>query len=263
MWGAERAMDFDQIRRYWEERASSDASAQSTTRDVYLREIEARVLGEQVTKLGPRRILDVGCGDARTTIRLAAAHPKAQFVGGDYAPSMLKNAEANVAAAGLANLCIAQIDVIGALSGEPFDLVYTTRCLINLPAWDMQRRAIDNILGALATGGVYVMIENFIEGHRNFNRVRDAFGLQPIAVRSHNLFFERAHLLQHLGSRVEVTEEINISSAYYLASRVLYSRICRDSGTQPDYFDAHHRYASALPFCGEFGPVRMLCLRKK
>ena len=92
-------MNFDQIRRYWEERAATDASSQSTTQDVYLREIEARVLGEQVTKLRPRRVLDVGCGDARTTIRLATDHRQSQFSGGDYALSMLKNSAANVAAA--------------------------------------------------------------------------------------------------------------------------------------------------------------------
>ena len=256
-------MNFDQIRRYWEERAATDASSQSTTQDVYLREIEARVLGEQVTKLRPRRVLDVGCGDARTTIRLATDHPQSQFSGGDYALSMLKNSAANVAAAGLSNLRISKLDVTSPLADGPFDLVYTTRCLINLSTWELQRQALDNILGALTQGGTYVMIESFIDAQENFNRVRVAFDLPPIAIRDHNLFFDRALLLKHLGKRIEVVEEINISSAYYLASRVLYSRICQDNKTLPDYFDAHHRYASALPFCGEFGPIRMLCLKKR
>jgi hypothetical protein len=87
--------------------------------------------------------------------------------------------------------------------------------------------------------------------HRTRRKIVDKAGLGALP------------LLQYPGSRVEVAGETNISSAYYLASRVLYSRICQDSGTQPDYFDAHHRYASALPFCGEFGPVRMLCLKKR
>jgi len=39
--------------------------------------------------------------------------------------------------------------------------------------------------------------------------------------------------------------------------------MCADSGVAPDYFDDHHRLAAGLPFAGEFGPVRLLSLRKK
>jgi SAM-dependent methyltransferase len=256
-------LDFEQIRQYWDQRAACDSTAQSTTQDVYLREIEARVLGELIAKLRPARVLDVGCGDARTTIRLASAFSQTRFMGGDYSPSMLKNSEANIAAAGLANLRVTQFDATDVIPEGNFDLLYTTRCLINLPEWELQRRAIKNIAGALRLGGVYAMIENFIEGHNNFNRVRETFGLPPIAVRNHNLFFERQRLLEFLEDAFEVVEETNISSAYYLASRVIYSRICQDASVDPNYLDAHHRYASSLPFCGEFGPVRMLCLKKK
>ena len=64
-------------------------------------------------------------------------------------------------------------------------------------------------------------------------------------------------------SEVKLEEEINISSTYYLVSRIIYSKICAETGVQMDYFDDHHRYAAGLPFSGEFGPVRLICLRKK
>ena len=69
-------LDFDGIRNYWDTRASGDSSAQSTTQDVYLREIEYRVLAERVGRLRPARVADVGCGDGRTTLRLAAGCPR-------------------------------------------------------------------------------------------------------------------------------------------------------------------------------------------
>ena len=255
-------MNFEQTRRYWEERASGDPTAQSTTQDVYLREIEARVLSGILARHRPQRVLDAGCGDARTTVRLAGEFPDTQFIAGDYSTAMLRNAEANVRTAKLQNVRLCELDVTRPLQQTALDLVYTTRCLINLPDWEAQQQAIDYLRGALKAGGLYVMIENFIEGHDNFNRVRQAFGLAAIAVREHNLFFERARTEAHLRGKFEIAEETNISSAYYLVSRVVYSKLCDDQGVKPDYFDAHHRYAAALPFSGEYGPVRMLCLRK-
>jgi hypothetical protein len=106
------------------------------------------------------------------------------------------------------------------------------------------------------------MIENFVEGQDNFNRVRELFQLPPIKVRDHNLFFERSKLVDYMTGRFSLVEEHNISSTYYLVSRVIYSRICADRGVAPDYFDEHHRYAAGLPFAGEYGPVRCLVLRK-
>lgn len=255
-------MDFDQIRRYWDERAASDSSAQSTTQDYYLREIEWRVLHGALTKHKPHRVLDVGCGDAWITSRLASAFPDTQFVGGDYSVSMIKNAGVNIKQTGVSNIHLSECDITKPIQPATFDLIYTTRCLINLPSWDLQQTALQNIHSALDPGGVYVMIENFQEGHEAFNDVRTAFGLPRIAVREHNLFFERQRLVEFLEPVFRIDEEINISSTYYLASRVIYSRICQDRAVEPNYLDEHHRHASLLPFCGEYGPVRMLCLRK-
>ena len=81
---SEKSMDFDAIQRYWEQRAASDRSAQSTTNDVYLRAIEYSVVDAAVVNLQPKRVLDVGCGDARTTAQLAAQHRALSFTGFDY-----------------------------------------------------------------------------------------------------------------------------------------------------------------------------------
>lgn len=254
-------MDFDQIRKYWEERAASDLSAQSTTQDYFLREIECRVLKESIEQHHPSSVIDIGCGDARTTIRLATEHEEISFFGCDYSQAMVKNAKDNLDTASITNLTISSCDISKPIQGK-FDMAYTTRCLINLPDWELQKKAIKHIYDVLNSGGVYVMIENFIEGHDNFNRVRDAFGLPKISVREHNLFFKREQLLSFLSDKFEIINDTNISSSYYLVSRIIYSKICQEDRSSPDYFNEHHRYASMLPFCGEYGPVRMLYLKK-
>ena len=252
----------DEIRIYWEGRAAGDPSAQSTTQDVYLREIELRVLREHIGRLKPASVVDIGCGDGRTTIGIAKSLASLRFSGFDYSDAMVHNARKNLAEQGLLNVTFGCHDICNPLAGC-FNLAYTTRCLINLPDWEMQRLALRNIHQSLQTSGHYLMIENFIEGHENFNRIRKGFGLPEIAVRNHNLFFERNRLFDDIDKLFLVEEEVNISSTYYMVSRVVYSSICADSGIQPDYFNDHHRYAAGLPFSGEFGPVRLLVLKKK
>ncbi|BAN35479.1 hypothetical protein SCD_n01658 [Sulfuricella denitrificans skB26] len=254
-------MNFEEIKKYWEDRAAGDSSAQSTTQDFYLREIEYNVLLEKIQKYSPDSVADVGCGDGRTTARLAGKLPNVLFSGFDYSLFMVENARHNSLTEELSNIQFDQLDICAGLK-ETFDLIYTTRCLINLPSWDLQKIAIDNIHGALSIGGVYLMVENFIEGQKNFNQVRKNYGLSEIPIREHNFFFQRDRLFDYIDGRFKIDEEVNISSTYYLMSRVIYSKICAETGQQPDYFDDHHRFAAGLPFAGEFGPVRLICLKK-
>lgn len=252
----------DEIKKYWEKRAAADSSAQSTTQDYYLREIEVNVLCERLGKYSPILVADVGCGDGRTTLRIANDFRNTTFLGFDYAPSMVKNAQANLISSGLSNVKFEQFDICGGLK-DSFHLIYSTRCLINLPSWDLQKVAINNIHNALNESGVYLMIENFIETHNGFNQIRKDFGLSEIPVRDHNLFFQRQRLLDYIDFMFTIEEEVNISSTYYLVSRVVYSKICSELGQAPNYLDDHHRFAARLPFCGEYGPVRLISFKKK
>ncbi|GAB4168686.1 MAG: hypothetical protein Fur0039_07150 [Rhodocyclaceae bacterium] len=255
-------MNLEDIRAYWEARAEGDDSPQATTQDVFLRAIEQGVLAERIRSRAPRSVADVGCGDGRTTIGLARRFPDIRFFGLDYATAMIDRARKVACTEGVSNASFCRQDLRDGL-GDSFDLAYSTRCLINLPSWDLQMDAVAKIHAALAPGGSYLMIENFVEGHDNFNRIRHDFGLPEIPIRKHNLYFARDRLLHYARTLFDVVEELNISSTYYLVSRVVYSRICADAGAEPDYFDAHHRYAASLPFCGEYGPVRLIAFQKK
>jgi len=256
-------MDFDEVRKYWEERASQNGSAQSTTRDYYLRDIEFRVIRTQIEQYKPQIVMDAGCGDAWTTARLATRFNEVKFIGVDYSEAMVENAQVNINRMGINNVHVILCDVSKPLPLQEMDMVYSTRCLINLPSWELQQAAIRNIAGSLRGKGIYLMIENFIESHDNFNQVRREFGLAEIPVRDHNLFLNRVKLLEFASSFFEILNEVNISSTYYLVSRIIYSKICQDNGATPDYFDVHHELASKLPFCGEYGPVRMICMRRR
>lgn len=256
------SMSYNQVRTYWNERAKNDDSAQSTTQDYYLRSIELRVLSEFFSCLRPLSIIDIGCGDARTTCALAQQFSETKFWGVDYSEGMIKNSKQVISSASVNNVQAVVADITSQLDLPPMEAAYTTRCLINITDSKLQKTAIDNIHSLICSGGTYVMIENFIEGHREFNRVREKFGLPLIEIRKHNLFFEHDQLMQHIAGKFEVVDEVNISSSYYLSSRIIYSKICLDLGRIPDYFDLHHKYGAELPFSGEYGPVRMITMKK-
>jgi ubiquinone/menaquinone biosynthesis C-methylase UbiE len=252
----------DSIRKYWEQRASQDRSAQSTTLDYYLRDIEFRVLHAAIASRKPLRVFDIGCGDAFTTLRLCSTFPETSFVGGDYSRSMLGNAEKNLRDSDVKNINLIEYDLSSPVEIGMFDLAYTTRCLINLPGWEPQKTAIKTISRLLKKGGAYVMIENFLDGHGELNDLRRDFDLPKIEIRHHNFFLEQEDVLKLVEEDFEVEEITNISSAYYMVTRVIYSKLCQIGGVEPDYFDEHHKLASRLPFCGNYGPIKMMILKR-
>lgn len=255
-------MNFDEIRNYWEGRAAGDSTAQSTTQDIFLRQLELNVLIERLKKFPVKKVADIGSGDGRTTMGLAKIFNDIEFYGYDYSASMVENSRLELFKSGLKGVNFEVLDIMDGLN-QNFDAVFSTRCLINLPTWDLQKKAIKNIHDCLLPNGLYLMIENFIEGQENFNKIRAQFGLSEIPMRDHNYFFRRDQLLSYVDDFFDVVEDLNISSMYYLVSRVIYSKICLDSGVAPDYFNEHHRYGTDLPFSGEYGPIRLIIFKKK
>jgi len=253
-----------QVKNYWEERAKDDKEATSTTNDIYLRLIEQRVLSERCKEIPNFSILDVGCGDARTTAVVADSLPGSQLTGIDYADHMIDNAKSLHYA--LRNLELFVADCTSGLPGPKlasrFDIAYSTRCLINILEDHHRLNAFKFIHKSLKPGGTYLMIENFKEGHNAFNKAREEAGLSPIPVRPHNRFFDDEELEHATNGLFRVEESLNISSTYYLATRIVYSRICQENGAVPDYRDNHHRFSAQLPFAGDFGPVYLKALRK-
>ncbi len=107
------------------------------------------------------------------------------------------------------------------------------------------------------------MIENFLDGHEQLNDLRRNFDLPEIKIRHHNFFLQQEIVREFVKEEFEVEEMTNISSTYYMVTRVIYSKICQLSGVEPDYFDEHHKLASSLPFCGNYGPIKVMILKKK
>lgn len=102
------------------------------------------------------RILDLGCGLGRLAIPLAALYPDVEVIAVDISPVMLAQAEAQAAAAGVANVRFLQGDgrhlpreAIGV------DTAYSVLLFQHLGA-DAVRQYMGEIAGALRLGGMFL-----------------------------------------------------------------------------------------------------------
>jgi hypothetical protein len=142
------------------------------------------------------------------------------------------------------------------LTREEYDLFLISSALFTRHRFGVLKKISNALLG----NGVYLMIENFLNGQSNLNLLREQFGLTSISIREHNLFFnleKTKGFVKELG--LEFVSYDNISSLYYLVS----SKICLLENKRPDYYDIHHELASQLPISGDFGPIAMCEIKKR
>jgi len=263
----------EQIKKYWDERADQNTtSPTATTNDVYLRELEISTIIENIKKLNlppGSEIIDIGCGDGYSTIKVALSFPEISFTGIDYSENMIKNAVKNIESqtqSTVSNLKFSVGDVTNLKSvfaEKKFDIAITDRCLINLDSLEIQADAIAGIANIIKPQGYYIAIENFIEGQNNMNQARKNMGLPEIPVRWHNLFFSEPDFINIAGNYFSDIQFIDFSSSYYFATRIIYSAMCKLNGQEPDYTHDIHKIAVCLPQTGLFSPIRMVIMRRK
>ncbi|MEP6597369.1 MAG: class I SAM-dependent methyltransferase, partial [Ginsengibacter sp.] len=171
-----------EIQQYWEKRAkSSKLNPNATTDDVFLRELEIRTFEEAIRELKRKNpyILDLGCGDGFTTLGLAKKLKGNRFLGIDYSENMITNAMKRLKKE---NDGILKKNIefrIGdatklneQFKKETFDIVLSSRCLINLTSIKQQFDTIAQISRILKKDGVYISIENFEDGNKELNELR-------------------------------------------------------------------------------------------
>ena len=207
---------------------------------------------------------DAGCGDGLTIATLAQEFG-CDLVGRDFAPSMINLARVRLAAQPSlrADLAVGDVcRVVEEFGAESFDFITTDRCLVNMASESQQYAALAAISAALKPGGFYLGIENFIEGNERLNAMRALFGLPPIAIRWHNNFFRESEFVERARHSFRSVEKHEFSSAYYFATRVVYSKVCAVEGVEPDYRHAVHAESGKLPTFGDFSPTKLFVLGK-
>ena len=102
-----------------------------------------------------------------------------------------------------------------------FDVVYTTRVLINLPNWEEQVQGIEECIRITKKAGTVILSEGFWEPLTLLNSLRSLKQLPPLVEHDFNRYIKKYKLEQLLKNKeLEYVVE-DFSSIYYLGSRFL------------------------------------------
>jgi len=236
---------------FWENQAKEfGPSFLATIPDRHYRMLEIRRIGEQF-RGADGSVLDVGCGNGFSTFHYAKAFPDTQFLGIDYSAEMIDHAQKQLVATPLPNLKFQVGNALGLLAlNQQFDVITTTRCLINLDNWTQQTESLLQMKRIAKPNGRLILAENTIEGLFRLNELRVSCGLPEIKMRWHNHYLPEKLLFQFLYKNFRVVSQENIGNLYYIASRVIYAKLQAMEGKEPDYENPINEIAAQLPSLG-------------
>lgn len=102
------------------------------------------------------KVADVGCGHGASTLLMAAAYPKSEFVGYDYHAASIEAARDRAEAAGLSDRVRFEVAPAAGFPGEGYDLISTFDCLHDMgdPVG-----AAGHVRQALARDGTWLIVE--------------------------------------------------------------------------------------------------------
>ena len=249
----------EQIEAFWNKRAQFGVNAGSD--DFNVKELEMREILARTPEAA--RVLDLGCGNGMTLIRLA--HEKnCSGVGIDYAAHLVALANEYGREAAVDGRIEFQVGRVPGIPKEIglFDVAITERCLINIIDAAVQYEAFCDIRDKVKAGGTYLMIENSQQAYEETNDVRRKIGVPPLK-EWHALYLDETTVRNWQTDDFILEEISHFTSTYYFLSRVVYARLAYDAGQEPRYDSPINRLALELPSFGTFGPTKLWVWRKR
>lgn len=215
-------MSKDHIKEYWESQGKAHGESHwASWGDHWMINLEIETISKYI-KDG-YRVLDIGCANGYSTFRQAELHNLSSITGVDFASNMLNAAEVTKRNKSLGSeICFIEGDIRSLnLPDNSYDVVYTTRVLINLPTWEQQVLGIAECLRVVKPNGTVILSEGFWEPLMLLNALRSLLKLDPLVEHDFNRYLKLNALKTHLETLSLSYEIEDFSSIYYLGSRVL------------------------------------------
>lgn len=211
------------IKSHWEHVAKSAEDADGlkpTARDQYLQSVVETAIERYLTP--QTRLLDLGCGDGTSTLRFLKSTGYA--VGIDYVEDFINRARDYAEKARVKNNFFERGDVMNL---DPvlekyglFDVVTSIRCLINLPDWGYQARALQQISRVIRPGGLYLTSEGWQEGFEGLNEYRRRAQIPEMQVATYNCLIARGQFEAEARKYFEVEGYVNLGLYLFLSRLV-------------------------------------------
>lgn len=196
-------------------------------------------------------ILDVGCSNGYAAFKHVISNSSIHIEGIDFSKKMIDQANKQLKIFKANNISFSVGDVRNIqLEDEMYDLVYTSRVIINLPNWEEQVKAVKECIRVTRTGGKIILSEAFWEPLMKLNSIRAIMGLPPLVEHDFNRYLKKEKLKTLLNDLGHSYEIIDFSSLYYFGSRVLRELITDhkkykgyDNPINEDFFHLEQKYS--------------------
>ena len=211
----------DFIKSYWDSQGKTYGSSHvASWGDHNIIRLEIDTIGENIPEGSD--VLDVGCANGYSAFNQLQRNPRS-ITGVDYSETLIeaakKERERHPDKEKL-SFGIGDVREIEFPDGK-FDVVYTTRVLINLPNWEDQVQGITECLRVTKKGGTVIFSEAFWEPLQKLNALRIVAGLTPLVEHDFNRYLKSPKLEDLLAAK-KVSFEVNdFSSIYYLGTRLI------------------------------------------
>ncbi|MGD9808143.1 MAG: class I SAM-dependent methyltransferase [Deferribacterales bacterium] len=213
----------DHIKEYWENQAETFKDSHwASWGDNFMIDLEISNIREYID--AECKVLDVGCANGYSTIQQLKATKLKSITGIDFSESMVAGANERKK-----TLSKDEQELVTFENGdvrklpfgnESFDIAYTTRVIINLPTWEEQLNGINECLRVVKKGGKVIFCEGFWEPLMRLNAIRLLLGLEPLVEHDFNRYLKQERLKIWLDSKGYNYNFKDISSIYYMGSRV-------------------------------------------
>jgi ubiquinone/menaquinone biosynthesis C-methylase UbiE len=210
------------IKDFWESQAIKHKTLHTASwGDNFAIDLEIETIGKHINK--GDIVLDMGCANGFAAFRQLEARKPAKIYGVDYAANMIKYAnEVRNEYPEKEKLEFSEGDIRKIeFEDNKFDVVYTTRVIINLPNWDDQKAAIDECIRVTKPGGTIVFSEAFYEPLQLLNAIRSLKQLPPLVEHDFNRYIKKDRMEKYLSDKGLSFSCDEFSSVYYLGSRFL------------------------------------------
>ncbi len=212
-------MEITEIKKHWQSLAETykkDLLATTKTRTIKALEIDAlsRAIQDATTIQSSTSVLEVGCGNGHNCIALKRLFPDLKFLGIDYVPEMIQGATQLLDQERLSDLTFQTGDILKLNADKnlaaTYDIIFTVRCIINLPDEAMHLNALAELASKVASSGSLILLENYTSSYGRQNELRTNIGLETRTPDRYNCFLNERSFVDHakrLGLSVRKTED--------------------------------------------------------
>jgi ubiquinone/menaquinone biosynthesis C-methylase UbiE len=211
----------DFIKDFWDSKAEKHhENCEASWEDRFAINLEVETLSKNIPD--GQHVLNVGCANGYSFFLQFARNKMYKAVGIDFSEPMIKEAQIQIDQKDLQNIevKVANIKDLPFEDGY-FDVVYTTRVLINLHNWEDQLKGIKECLRVTRKGGIVIFMEAFWEPLVKLNSLRSICNLAPLVEHDFNRYLKKDRLEKFLNDNELSWECQKFSSVYYLGTRLL------------------------------------------